>query len=367
MDDDLIPAWMAEERPVTPASASRLSASAGPLQIRTDTGNVAADSVLDWLKEDIESRRPASSSERSPSYRSERSRPWRKPKEEVDAERAEADQILSTGSDAAGSAGVNIRALLVCLLAQESLDELPATPEDTPSSAALVPVQAAVDALRQAATNAMPAEDVEDQVSAVLAAFDETPLGETLRYRLKRPNVGKYDICHRVLPGLWLGGWMALNNHCDELRRRKVTHVVSVVSTKLCCELPAFIRGHLHILANDDEDAAEGLSAHFPDICRFVDAARSEPRGIVYIHCGAGISRAPTVVASYLMWKLGVTAADALRLIKRTRPNIRPNLGFVKQLLQWEAEMLALPGGGTCATGRCDNPAAGISCTTSLA
>ena len=36
-----------------------------------------------------------------------------------------------------------------------------------------------------------------------------------------------------------------------------------------------------HVLAHDTEDAAAGLSAHFPEVCRFVDAARKEPRGIV--------------------------------------------------------------------------------------
>jgi predicted protein tyrosine phosphatase len=286
------------------------------------------------------------------SERSERSRPWRKRKEEVDAQRAETDNILGESLDvsvvAADRIGVDVRALLFCLLAQEFLDEHPAMNEDD-SICSLAPAQRAVDSLRQAATNDAGLEDIDTSMSSVLEEFEKASLGEALKARLKRPSVGKYDICHRVMPGLWLGGWMALNNDCEELRRRKITHVVSVVSTEQPHRFPSFIRGHLHIIANDSDDAGEVLGSRFPEVCRFVDAARSEPRGSVYIHCGAGISRAPTVVASYLMWKLGVPAAAALRLIKSARSNIRPNLGFVKQLRQWEEDMLAVPGCGVVA------------------
>merc|ERR1711860_433461 len=97
---------------------------------------------------------------------------------------------------------------------------------------------------------------------------------------------------------------VALNNNCAELCRRHVTHVVSVVSSEQR-RLPDFIREHLHVQADDREDAAALLGARFPEICRFIEAARGEPCGCVYVHCGAGISRAPTVAASYVMWKLG--------------------------------------------------------------
>ena len=33
------------------------------------------------------------------------------------------------------------------------------------------------------------------------------------------------------------------------------------------------------------------------------------------------------------MWKLGVSAAVAIRLIRAARPCIRPNLGFVRRVI----------------------------------
>jgi len=243
------------------------------------------------------------------------------------------------GPGAARAAGVDAPALLYCLLAQESLED-----SSRPSSATSgnakdpqrVAVQLALDKLRQAATNGLSPEEVqaakEAAASALLAAGLEEPSCQLPRN----------DVCHQVLPGLLLGAWSAASDS-SVLRKRKVTHVVSIVSAEQQ-QMPEFIRGHLHIYANDKEDAAEKLAAHFPEICRFIDAARNEPRGVVFVHCGAGISRAPTAAASYIMWKLGVPAALAIQLIRAARPCIRPNVGFVKQLRSWETEMGSLGG-----------------------
>jgi len=267
--------------------------------------------------------------------RQARSRPWRKPQAECLAEIAEADRILMEGPGAARAAGIDAPALLYCLLAQESLEE------ENSSSAA----QLALDKLRQAATNGLSSEEVQEAKEAAAAALIAAGLEEPLCQRLP-----KNDVCHQVLPGLLLGAWAALSGDAGELRKRKVTHVVSIVSSEQQ-QMPAFIRGHLHIWANDKEDAAGKLADHFPEICRFIDAARNEPRGLVFVHCGAGISRAPTAAASYIMWKLGIPAALAIKLIRAARPCIRPNVGFVRQLRSWETQMTSLDGYASAANG----------------
>ena len=76
------------------------------------------------------------------------------------------------------------------------------------------------------------------------------------------------------------------------------------------------------------DPAVVRLAERFPEICRFIDAARAHGR--VYVHCGAGISRAPTAVASYVMSKFGLSALVAVRLIRAARPCIRPNVGFAR-------------------------------------
>lgn len=108
--------------------------------------------------------------------------------------------------------------------------------------------------------------------------------------------------------------------------------MVSLVSTEKRT-LPPQIDHHLHIQVHDALDAQ--LLPHFPRLCVFVEAAR-KAKAAVFIHCGAGISRAPSAVAACLMNRYHLRAKDALRMIKKARPVARPNVNFVHQLIEWE-------------------------------
>ena len=57
------------------------------------------------------------------------------------------------------------------------------------------------------------------------------------------------------------------------------------------------------------------LSRYFYEAADFVDAALRSG-GRVLVHCHAGISRSATIVAAYLMIKRGMTAQEAVRLIR---------------------------------------------------
>lgn len=49
---------------------------------------------------------------------------------------------------------------------------------------------------------------------------------------------------------------------------------------------------------------------------------KSENR--VLVHCIAGISRSPTVVATYLSWKTGISLEEAVKAIQNVRPGALP-------------------------------------------
>ena len=62
--------------------------------------------------------------------------------------------------------------------------------------------------------------------------------------------------------------------------------------------------------------------------------------GDVVIHCRAGVSRSPAVVAYYLTHTLFISLREALNKIKETRPFIDINIGFWN-ILYLDAEIIS--------------------------
>ncbi|XP_015121968.1 dual specificity protein phosphatase 19 [Diachasma alloeum] len=58
----------------------------------------------------------------------------------------------------------------------------------------------------------------------------------------------------------------------------------------------------------------------------------------ILVHCNAGVSRSPTVVIAYLMREVNLSFQEAFDKVKRARPCVRPNEGFVKQLKELETK-----------------------------
>ncbi|XP_023347829.1 dual specificity protein phosphatase 19 [Eurytemora carolleeae] len=53
-----------------------------------------------------------------------------------------------------------------------------------------------------------------------------------------------------------------------------------------------------------------------------------------FVHCNAGVSRAPTVVIGYLVLKQSMDFTSALEMVKQARTCAKPNQGFMNQLMQ---------------------------------
>lgn len=83
----------------------------------------------------------------------------------------------------------------------------------------------------------------------------------------------------------------------------------------------------IHKTIDITDDYNSNIIRYFKDCLLFIDGYDK-----VFVHCAAGMSRSPTVVIAYLMWKQKLSLNNAINFVKNKRPEISPNLSFMRQL-----------------------------------
>lgn len=81
--------------------------------------------------------------------------------------------------------------------------------------------------------------------------------------------------------------------------------------------------------------SSSNLIRHFPALIAFIKAGMASG-GAVYVHCHAGVSRSATCVIAYLMQENSMSFDDAFSFASKQRPVIFPNMGFQRQLQEFE-------------------------------
>ncbi|RKP27251.1 protein-tyrosine phosphatase-like protein, partial [Syncephalis pseudoplumigaleata] len=91
-----------------------------------------------------------------------------------------------------------------------------------------------------------------------------------------------------------------------------------------------------YLVITVDDRPATNLLQYFHDTYRFIDEC-IEQGGRVLVHCMAGISRSATIVIAYLMRKHQWSVDVAMQTVRQSRPIIKPNAGFRRQLALYES------------------------------
>ena len=90
--------------------------------------------------------------------------------------------------------------------------------------------------------------------------------------------------------------------------------------------LPIFLR---------DDPGADIIQCFFQTIDFIENEKESNKPKKILIHCIEGISRAPALIAGYLMWKQNLKVENAIEFMKSKRKCVDINLGFIIQLHKW--------------------------------
>jgi atypical dual specificity phosphatase len=136
-------------------------------------------------------------------------------------------------------------------------------------------------------------------------------------------------------PSLYLGPCSAASSK-PFLTKNSITHVLSVGANP-----SAKLDGVTYHRLSLSDSVSSSISKITDAACEIIDRAIASKKGTgkILVHCSAGISRSPMVVAAYLMKQKGMTLKAALGQIIHVRPQISPNAGFLRQLKEMEMEL----------------------------
>ena len=141
----------------------------------------------------------------------------------------------------------------------------------------------------------------------------------------------------QVLEGLFIGPIGAARN-LKALRKRGITHILNVSPI-----VPCYFRDNpegaftYHLVPIYDDSSVD-LLPHLEEAVDFIAAGRKA--GGVLVHCYAGQSRSASFVIAYLLAKEHMSLAQAWTTVRKARPCVHPNQGFLRQLAEYEQSLL---------------------------
>ena len=120
----------------------------------------------------------------------------------------------------------------------------------------------------------------------------------------------------------------------EDLKRRGVRGVITcrTCPTPNAEDLERAGIAVMHIKVSDWD--TEPISKFFHAAHEFIEKSP----GKVLVHCLAGVSRSCTVVVAHLMLKNHWNARKAFTHVQKQRPIVQPNIGFVRQLVDFEQQ-----------------------------
>ncbi|XP_053458848.1 dual specificity protein phosphatase 22 isoform X3 [Nycticebus coucang] len=134
---------------------------------------------------------------------------------------------------------------------------------------------------------------------------------------------------NKILPDLYIGSFKDARD-AEQLSRNKVTHILSVHDSAR-----PMLEGVKYLCIPAADSPSQNLTRHFKESIKFIHECRLRGEGCL-VHCLAGVSRSVTLVIAYIMTVTDFGWEDALHTVRAGRSCANPNLGFQRQLQEFE-------------------------------
>jgi len=181
------------------------------------------------------------------------------------------------------------------------------------------------------------AEDLRQEVLTTCCLSSRPLPGRTVSLaHMERIELG-LD-CDEVVPGVLLATGKTVKN-VSYMRELRVTHIVNTASRDVWLPVEKLSNLGVEMFQfHVDDVPSANISPYFRPVADFV-ARAMKTGGLLVINCLVGLSRSATVLTAALMINNKWTAKRALRKLRQKRP-VKPNLGFMVQLLSLEQSLL---------------------------
>ncbi|CAL8248645.1 unnamed protein product [Merluccius merluccius] len=157
------------------------------------------------------------------------------------------------------------------------------------------------------------------------------------------PPASLHGLC-RVTDRLYISNARAAAD-AAALARHNITCVINVSEgeTSACSAAAASVAAEDYVHIPVADSPLTPLRDHFNRVADKIDAVgrggEGGGGGRTLVHCNAGVSRSATLCIAYLMKHQDRTLREAHAWLRRCRPMARPNNGFWRQLIAYEAEL----------------------------
>ncbi|XP_077964029.1 dual specificity protein phosphatase 22-B isoform X1 [Gasterosteus aculeatus] len=149
---------------------------------------------------------------------------------------------------------------------------------------------------------------------------------------INKPLLPSFDsVSNRlqVLPHLYLGNIKDARDG-QLLAQHNITHILSIHDTAA-----PILEDMTYLCISAADHSKQNLVQYFRDSIMFIHESRMKGDGCL-VHCVAGVSRSVTLVVAYIMTVTGRGWVEALAAVRAARPCAGPNLGFLRQLEEFE-------------------------------
>jgi dual specificity MAP kinase phosphatase len=139
-----------------------------------------------------------------------------------------------------------------------------------------------------------------------------------------------------IMPGLWIG---SAKDAIDAsfMKKHDIQLIINCTKEPKCTKFTN-IKCY-SVPVDDDKDDADTMAKYLPITSLLIaDALRYGHN--VLVRCWAGMNRSATVVAGYLMFShYGLSAQDAVKVIKSIKKECYSPMNFWEALYAWEAKL----------------------------